>query len=62
MVPARAYCPIGLQKYPAFTLKMISSRRTQLWPTELSHACLVDHFRACFRSKSPPKGNGVAAS
>jgi isocitrate dehydrogenase len=44
----------------AFALKMISSRGTQVWPAEMSHAFLVDHFRARFMFKEPPKGDAVA--
>ena len=44
----------------AFTLKMISSRGTQVWPTVGGQTFLVDHFRARFLFKEPPKGDGVA--
>jgi isocitrate dehydrogenase len=44
----------------AFTLKMISSRGTQVWPSVGGQTFLVDHFRARFLFKEPPKGDGVA--
>ena len=44
----------------AFNLKMISSRGTSVWPQSPGHTFLVDHFRARFMFKEPPKGNGVA--
>jgi hypothetical protein len=44
----------------AFTLKMISSRGTQVWPSVGGQTFLVDHFRARFMFKEPPKGDGVA--
>ncbi|WP_135470227.1 NADP-dependent isocitrate dehydrogenase [Crenalkalicoccus roseus] len=44
----------------AFTLKMISSRGTQVWPEAAGHTFLVDHFRARFLFREPPKGDAVA--
>lgn len=44
----------------AFTLKMISSRGTQVWPETGGNTFLVDHFRARFLFKEPPKGDAVA--
>jgi len=44
----------------AFTLKMISSRGTQVWPEQGGNTFLVDHFRARFLFKEPPKGDAVA--
>ncbi|MBX9701692.1 MAG: NADP-dependent isocitrate dehydrogenase [Acetobacteraceae bacterium] len=44
----------------AFTLKMISSRGTQVWPEAAGDIFLVDHFRARFLFKEPPKGDAVA--
>ncbi|MFZ4411104.1 MAG: NADP-dependent isocitrate dehydrogenase, partial [Paracraurococcus sp.] len=44
----------------AFDLTMISSRGAQVWPDIGGHTFLVDHFRARFMFKEPPKGNGVA--
>lgn len=44
----------------AFALKMISSRGTQVWPSVGGQTFLVDHFRARFLFKEPPKGDGVA--
>jgi isocitrate dehydrogenase len=45
----------------AFTLKMISSRGTQVWPGELSHTFLVDQFRARFIARTPFQGDAAAA-
>jgi isocitrate dehydrogenase len=44
----------------AFTLKMISSRGTQVWPDQGGNTFLVDHFRARFLFREPPKGDAVA--
>ena len=44
----------------AFTLKMISSRGTQVWPDQGGNTFLVDHFRARFIFREPPKGDAVA--
>lgn len=44
----------------AFTLKMISSRGTQVWPDKGGTTFLVDHFRARFLFREPPKGDAVA--
>lgn len=44
----------------AFTLKMISSRGTQVWPEQAGHTFLVDHFRARFTFRDAPKGDAVA--
>lgn len=44
----------------AFTLKMISSRGTQVWPEQGGNTFLVDHFRARFMFREPPKGDAVA--
>jgi isocitrate dehydrogenase len=44
----------------AFTLKMISSRGTQVWPETAGHTFMVDHFRARFLFREPPKGDAVA--
>jgi isocitrate dehydrogenase len=44
----------------AFTLKMISSRGTQVWPEGGGNTFLVDHFRARFLFREPPKGDAVA--
>lgn len=44
----------------AFTLKMISSRGTQVWPDQGGNTFLVDHFRARFMFREPPKGDAVA--
>jgi isocitrate dehydrogenase len=44
----------------AFTLEMISSRGAQVWPDLGGNTFLVDHFRARFMFKEPPKGNGIA--
>ena len=44
----------------AFTLKMISSRGTQVWPEQGGNTFLVDHFRARFLFREPPKGDAVA--
>jgi isocitrate dehydrogenase len=44
----------------AFTLKMISSRGAQVWPDIGGHTFLVDHFRARFLFREPPKGDAVA--
>lgn len=43
-----------------FTLKMLSSRATQVWPAMAGNAFLVDHFRARFLFQAPPKGDGTA--
>jgi isocitrate dehydrogenase len=44
----------------AFTLKMISSRGAQVWPEMGGNTFLVDHFRARFIFREPPKGDAVA--
>ena len=44
----------------AFQLKMISSRGTQVWPETGGETFLVDHFRARFTFREPPKGDAVA--
>ncbi|MDO9707768.1 NADP-dependent isocitrate dehydrogenase [Paracraurococcus lichenis] len=44
----------------AFDLTMIGSRGAQVWPEVGGHTFLVDHFRARFMFKEPPKGNGIA--
>jgi isocitrate dehydrogenase len=44
----------------AFLLKMISSRGTQVWPDTGGETFLVDHFRARFIFREPPKGDAVA--
>ncbi|WP_243634561.1 NADP-dependent isocitrate dehydrogenase [Roseicella frigidaeris] len=44
----------------AFDLTMIGSRGAQVWPDIGGHSFLVDHFRARFMFKEPPKGNGIA--
>lgn len=44
----------------AFVLKMISSRGTQVWPDQGGNTFLVDHFRARFLFREPPKGDAVA--
>jgi isocitrate dehydrogenase len=44
----------------AFLLKMISSRGTQVWPETGGDTFLVDHFRARFIFREPPKGDAVA--
>jgi isocitrate dehydrogenase len=44
----------------AFDLKMISSRGAQVWPETGGHTFLVDHFRARFVFREPPKGDAVA--
>jgi isocitrate dehydrogenase len=44
----------------AFALKMISSRGTQVWPEGGGNTFLVDHFRARFLFREPPKGDAVA--
>jgi len=43
-----------------FSLNMISSRGTQVWPEQGGHTFLVDHFRARFLFKEAPKGDAVA--
>ncbi|WP_149535883.1 NADP-dependent isocitrate dehydrogenase [Siccirubricoccus phaeus] len=43
----------------AFTLAGIGSRGAQVWPAMGGHTFLVDHFRARFLFKEPPKGNGI---
>ncbi len=44
----------------AFALDMISSRGAQVWPDLGGNTFLVDHFRARFLFKEPPKGDAVA--
>lgn len=44
----------------AFALKMISSRGAQVWPEMGGNTFLVDHFRARFLFREPPKGDAVA--
>ncbi|MCW8085890.1 NADP-dependent isocitrate dehydrogenase [Sabulicella glaciei] len=44
----------------AFDLKMISSRGAQVWPEMGGNTFLVDHFRARFVFREPPKGDAVA--
>jgi isocitrate dehydrogenase len=44
----------------AFDLTMIGSRGAQVWPEVGGHTFLVDHFRARFMFREPPKGNGIA--
>ncbi len=44
----------------AFDLKMISSRGAQVWPHMGGNTFLVDHFRARFMFREPPKGDAVA--
>ena len=44
----------------AFQLKMISSRGAQVWPEMGGNTFLVDHFRARFLFREPPKGDAVA--
>ncbi len=44
----------------AFDLKMISSRGAQVWPDMGGNTFLVDHFRARFMFREPPKGDAVA--
>lgn len=43
-----------------FSLNMISSRGSQVWPEQGGHTFLVDHFRARFLFKEAPKGDAVA--
>ncbi|MEN0073596.1 MAG: NADP-dependent isocitrate dehydrogenase [Paracraurococcus sp.] len=44
----------------AFDLTMIGSRGAQVWPEMGGHTFLVDHFRARFMFREPPKGDAVA--
>jgi isocitrate dehydrogenase len=44
----------------AFTLQTISSRGAQVWPDQGGNTFLVDHFRARFLFREPPKGDAVA--
>jgi isocitrate dehydrogenase len=44
----------------AFTLQTISSRGAQVWPDPGGNTFLVDHFRARFLFREPPKGDAVA--
>ncbi len=44
----------------AFALEMISSRGAQVWPDLGGNTFLVDHFRARFMFREPPKGDAVA--
>lgn len=44
----------------AFDLTMIGSRGAQVWPEMGGHTFLVDHFRARFMFREPPKGDAVS--
>ncbi len=44
----------------AFRLESLGNRGAQVWPPSGGHTFLVDHYRARFKLKTPPKGDGLA--
>ncbi len=43
----------------AFRLESLGNRGAQVWPPSGGHTFLVDHYRARFILKTPPKGDGL---